>query len=109
MNSPSDDQRHLRPGLRRWLPDARGLPRPFWVLFAGTLVNRIGGFVLIFLAIYLTEVRDPTPADAGAIACRRPRATRVARSISRDVRGDVHRRVRRGTCSAATSWRTPDA
>ena len=49
------------------LSDFRGLPRPFWVLFAGTLVNRVGGFVLVFLAIYLTEVRGLTPAQAGAI------------------------------------------
>src|SRR5262249_21721840 len=52
---------------RRLLPDVRGLPRPFWVLFAGTLVNRIGGFVLVFLAIYLTEVRGLTATEAGAI------------------------------------------
>lgn len=49
------------------MPDLRGLPRPFWVLFAGTLVNRVGGFVLIFLAIYLTDARGLTPVQAGAI------------------------------------------
>ncbi len=49
------------------MPDFRGLPRPFWVLFAGTFVNRIGGFVLVFLAIYLTEVHGLTPAQAGAV------------------------------------------
>lgn len=49
------------------MPDVRGLPRPFWVLFAGTFVNRVGGFVLIFLAIYLTEARGLTPAQAGAV------------------------------------------
>jgi MFS family permease len=52
---------------RRAVPDLRGLPRPFWVLFTGTLVNRVGGFVLIFLTIYLTEVRGLTPALAGTI------------------------------------------
>jgi len=56
---------------RRWarhlVPDFRGLPRPFWVLFAGTLVNRVGGFVLVFLAIYLTEVRGLTTTQAGAV------------------------------------------
>ncbi|HEX5132576.1 MAG TPA: MFS transporter [Candidatus Krumholzibacteria bacterium] len=31
------------------------MPRPVWVLFAGTLVNRFGSFVLIFLALYLTR------------------------------------------------------
>jgi len=43
--------------LRRLVPDFGGLPRPFWVLFGSTLVNRVGGFVVVFLAIYLTEVR----------------------------------------------------
>lgn len=67
MNSSSGDERRPRAVLRRLLPDVRRLPRAFWVLFAGTLVNRIGGFVLVFLAIYLTEVRGLTPAEAGAI------------------------------------------
>jgi MFS family permease len=52
---------------RQLVPNFRGLPRPFWVLFAGTLVNRVGGFVLVFLAIYLTEVRGLTPTQAGAL------------------------------------------
>ena len=56
-----------RPLARHLVPDFRGLPHAFWVLFAGTLVNRVGGFVLIFLAIYLTEVRGLTPTQAGAI------------------------------------------
>src|SRR5918993_3275964 len=52
---------------RRLVPDFRGLPRPFWVLFGGTLVNRVGGFVIVFLAIYLTEVRGLNTAQAGAV------------------------------------------
>src|SRR4029453_8830315 len=52
---------------RHLVPDFRGLPRAFWVLFAGTLVNRVGGFVLVFLAIYLTEVRGLTLTQAGAM------------------------------------------
>jgi hypothetical protein len=43
------------------VPDFRRLPRPFWGLFAGTFVNRVGGLFLIFLAVYLTEVRGLTP------------------------------------------------
>ncbi|HEU4363934.1 MAG TPA: MFS transporter [Candidatus Krumholzibacteria bacterium] len=35
--------------------DIAGMPRPVWVLFAGTLVNRFGTFVLVFLALYLTR------------------------------------------------------
>ena len=67
MHFSSGDQRRPRAVLHRLLPDVRSLPRSFWVLFAGTLVNRIGGFVLVFLAIYLTEVRGLTLAEAGAI------------------------------------------
>jgi MFS family permease len=52
---------------RRLVPDFRGLPRPFWVLFAGTLVNRVAGFVIVFLAIYLTEVQGLTAVQAGAV------------------------------------------
>ena len=37
------------------------------MLFAGTLVNRTGGFVLVFLTIYLTEVRGLSAAQAGAV------------------------------------------
>lgn len=44
-------------------------PRPVWVLFAGTLVNRLGMFVLPFLALYMTR-RGYSAAEAGiAVAC----------------------------------------
>jgi len=32
----------------------RALPRTAWVLFAGTFINRFGGFVVPFLTLYLT-------------------------------------------------------
>src|SRR5579859_1065770 len=35
--------------------DLRALPRPAWILFAGTFVNRFGTFVLPFLMLYLTR------------------------------------------------------
>jgi len=53
--------------MRSLLPDFRGLPRPFWVLFVGTLINRVGGVVLVFVAIYLTEQRGLTAAEAGVV------------------------------------------
>jgi len=34
-----------------------GFPRTFWLLWAGTIVNRLGGFVIPFLALYLTGPR----------------------------------------------------
>jgi MFS family permease len=37
------------------LTNLKSLPRPTWVVFAGTFVNRFGTFVMPFLAIYLTR------------------------------------------------------
>jgi MFS family permease len=59
--------RNGRGRAARLFPDFRGLPRAFWVLFAGTLVNRVCGFVLTFLAIYLTDERGLSAAQAGAV------------------------------------------
>jgi MFS family permease len=42
-----------------------GLPRSFWLLWVGTLVNRLGGAVFPFLALYLTRDRGLSPALAG--------------------------------------------
>jgi hypothetical protein len=33
--------------------DLRRLPRGYWILFSGTLINRFGHFVMPFLARYL--------------------------------------------------------
>src|SRR5437762_11922043 len=44
--------------------DLRALPRPAWVLFGGTFINRFGSFVLAFLVFYLTS-RGYSAASAG--------------------------------------------
>jgi MFS family permease len=44
-----------------------GLPVTFWYLWTGTLINRLGAFVLVFLAIYLTTVRGFSEFDAGLV------------------------------------------
>jgi MFS family permease len=44
-----------------------GLPRSFWFLWGNTLINRLGAFVLILLALYLTQVRGFTPTFAGFV------------------------------------------
>jgi MFS family permease len=49
------------------LPSIRGLPRTYWYLWAGALLNRIGGFVAPFFAIYLTESLRLPVAKAGTI------------------------------------------
>jgi len=54
--------------MRGWLREAAGgLPRTFWLLWTGTLINRLGSFVVIFLAIYLTGERDFTQSQAGLV------------------------------------------
>ena len=41
-----------------------GLPSVFWVLWVGTLINRLGLFVVIFLTLYLTKERGMTVEQA---------------------------------------------
>lgn len=54
--------------MRGWLRDtAGGLPATFWYLWTGTLINRLGSFVLIFLAIYLTRERGFSELQAGLV------------------------------------------
>ncbi|MBN1207029.1 MAG: MFS transporter [Myxococcaceae bacterium] len=44
-----------------------GLPTVFWILWTGTLVNRLGTFVVPFMALYLTSARGFTMAQAGLV------------------------------------------
>ncbi len=45
----------------------RGLPRAYWDLFLGTLVNKAGTFVLPFLGVYLASERGYSVARAGVV------------------------------------------
>ena len=47
--------------------DVRGLPRTYWVLWTGALINRLGGFVMPLLALYLTGERGLSVAQAGVV------------------------------------------
>ncbi len=53
-----------KPRLRESL---RKLPRPAWILFVGAGINRFGGFVVVFLMLYLSA-RGYSPAEAGIVA-----------------------------------------
>ncbi|WP_338028240.1 MFS transporter [Actinomadura graeca] len=44
-----------------------GLPRPFWVLWTGTLLNRLGTMVGPFLGLYLTTTRGLSLGEAGVV------------------------------------------
>nr|WP_203950010.1 MFS transporter [Microbispora rosea] len=46
---------------------AGGLPRPFWVLFGGTFVNRLGTMVEPFIGVYLTQARGVSLAATGLV------------------------------------------
>jgi MFS family permease len=45
----------------------RGLPRPFWVLWLGTFINRLGTLVEPFLVLYLTHTRHFSLATTGTV------------------------------------------
>ncbi|WNI23346.1 MFS transporter [Streptomyces sp. ITFR-16] len=56
-------------GLRRATRETvSGLPREFWWLWTSTLVNRLGGFVATFMALYLTMERGYSASYAGLVA-----------------------------------------
>ncbi|MGO1053545.1 MFS transporter [Crossiella sp. CA198] len=67
-----------------------GLPRPFWILFYGSLVNRIGGVVSGFLVLYLTAIGIPLEQVGLVLA-----AKGVGALISQPVGGVLTDRVGR--------------
>jgi len=54
----------LRATLRETLG---GLPRAYWALWVGLLVNRVGSFVVPFLSLYLTQERGLSVTEAGGL------------------------------------------
>ncbi|MEV1287089.1 MFS transporter [Micromonospora sp. NPDC049679] len=54
--------------VRTWLHDtAGGLPATYWYLWCGLLINRAGAFAMLFLSLYLTDVRGAGNALAGLV------------------------------------------
>ncbi|HET7786889.1 MAG TPA: MFS transporter [Myxococcales bacterium] len=47
--------------------DLRGLPRTYWLLWTGALINRLGGFVMPLLALYLTAERGLRVEEVGLV------------------------------------------
>jgi MFS family permease len=55
---------------RWWSRNGSDLPRSFWVIWAGTVINRLGYVVEPFLALYLVRGRGLSVGTAGVlIAC----------------------------------------
>jgi len=53
--------RKMRDKLKRAVSE---MPRAFWLLWVGTLINRLGGFVAPFLSLYLTGPRGVSVTQA---------------------------------------------
>lgn len=50
---------------KNWLASlTEGLPPTYWLLWSGTLINRLGGFVIPFLTLYLTYQRGISVSQA---------------------------------------------
>src|ERR1700761_9239045 len=47
--------------------DAVRLPGSFWYLWAGLLINKLGGFGIIFLSLYLVKDRGLDSSGAGLV------------------------------------------
>ncbi|MFI0482196.1 MDR family MFS transporter [Actinomadura sp. 9N215] len=80
-------------------PRVGGLPRAFWALWTGTLLNRLGTMVQPFLGLYLTTVRGLSLGEAGLVM-----ATLGAGSLCGTLTGGAlaDRIGRRATLTLAT-------
>lgn len=74
------------------------MPRPFYVLLVGTFINRLGGFVVPFLAIYLTTVRHFSIEFAGFVASAIGAGTLIAGPLGGYLSDRIGRRITL-TCS----------
>lgn len=72
---------------------AGGLPRPYWFIWGGTFVNRCGSFVLPFMAIYLTEARHLSLAQAGLVVALYGAGATIAGPLGGFLADHVGRRV----------------
>jgi MFS family permease len=76
------------------------LPRAFWVLWAGTLVNRMGTMVVPFMTLYLVEDRGVSVLVAGGVMA----AFGAGSLVSQLLGGVLADRIgRRATLLAGTS------
>jgi MFS family permease len=71
---------------------AGGLPRAFWWLWTGTLVNRLGTFVEPFLVLYLTAERGLSVGQAGAVLGIYGAGTIIAQPLGGSLADRVGRR-----------------
>jgi len=76
----------------RVIDAVRQMPPTFWLLWAGTLVNRLGGFVVPFLALYLTSERGIPVVEATAVISLFGAGSFIGRIIGGDISDRFGRR-----------------
>lgn len=69
-----------------------GLPRNFWFLWAGTVVNRLGGFVVPFLTLYLTSQRAIPISQAALVVSLFGAGTFLANLVGGELADRLGRR-----------------
>jgi len=75
-----------------WGARVGGLPRPFWAIWAGTLVNRLGSFVLPFLSLFLTRARGYSIGEAGLVLTAMGLGSAISQPIGGGLADHVGRR-----------------
>ncbi len=75
---------------------AGGLPGTYWFLWVGTLVNRLGTFVVPFLALYLTRERGFSVEQAGLVVALHGAGVVVSGPLGGAVADQFGRRVALG-------------
>jgi MFS family permease len=75
-----------------WGARLGGLPRPFWAIFAGTLVNRLGSFVLPFLSLFLTLGRGYSIGEAGLVLTAMGLGSAISQPIGGGLADHIGRR-----------------
>ncbi|GMV44487.1 MAG: MFS transporter [Myxococcales bacterium] len=70
-----------------------GLPRVFWILWGGVFVNRVGTFVVPFMAVYLTDGRGFSVGTAGLVAALYGLGSAVASQVGGALADHLGRRT----------------
>ncbi|MEU4543290.1 MDR family MFS transporter [Nonomuraea dietziae] len=70
-----------------------GLPRPFWALWSGTLVNRLGTMVMPFTGVYLTQSRGLSLTAAGLVMAVFGAGSLVSQLIAGSLADRIGRRA----------------
>jgi MFS family permease len=86
-----------------WSRTTSDLPRAFWVIFAGTVVNRLGQFVQPFLALYLVRGRDLSVTTAGIVVASYGAGSLISQPVGGWLADRVGRRETMVTGLVATA------